>query len=191
MGQYYTPIIQRKNKYEGFYAHHYNNGLKLMEHSYIGNSFVETVAKELLHNKGRLAWVGDYAEPEDVKNELASNFIEKEREFGNTNKYSKPIVVNDNENCVLLLLINHSKKVFVDMRKYLRLAKEDEMGLIVHPLPLLTAIGNGKGGGDYHANTCREMIGSWACDEIEIGLLDEKCQTYQDITEEVLFDEYN
>lgn len=34
---------------------------------------------------------------------------------------------------------------------------------VTHPLPLLTAIGNGRGGGDYHG-TNESMVGMWAMD---------------------------
>lgn len=49
MGQYYKPIIlSDDNKVVAYmYSHDYDNGLKLMEHSYIGNNFVETFASLL------------------------------------------------------------------------------------------------------------------------------------------------
>ena len=64
MGQYYYPtILREKNKRfysEEFYSHDYDNGLKLTEHSYCGNNFVETIMAQLLNKPGRLAWLGDY-----------------------------------------------------------------------------------------------------------------------------------
>ena len=64
MGQYYYPtILREKNKRfysEEFYSHDYDNGLKLTEHSYCGNHFVETIMAQLLNKPGRLAWLGDY-----------------------------------------------------------------------------------------------------------------------------------
>jgi len=41
MGQYYKPISIDKMTF--LYSHDYGNGLKLMEHSYIGNNLVNTV----------------------------------------------------------------------------------------------------------------------------------------------------
>lgn len=41
----------------------------------------------------------------------------------------------------------------------------------MHPLPILTCIGNGLGGDDYHSPTddsTDEYIGAWAWDEISI-----------------------
>ena len=40
----------------------------------------------------------------------------------------------------------------------------------IHPLPLLTSEGNGRGGGDYHTSDeyLENMVGSWARDVIEV-----------------------
>ena len=35
----------------------------------------------------------------------------------------------------------------------------------IHPLPILTCIGNGRGGGDYYG-TNMDMVGAWAMDRI-------------------------
>ena len=49
-------------------SHSYDNGLKLMEHSYQGNNFVSTFEKQLTrmgaHYKSRVVWAGDYADEE-------------------------------------------------------------------------------------------------------------------------------
>jgi len=64
MGQYYRPT--NIDKFESLYSHDFDNGLKLMEHSYIKNTFVKAVER-LLSPKGpwhkcRLCWAGDYME---------------------------------------------------------------------------------------------------------------------------------
>lgn len=38
MGQYYRPTIHTENGVLSFHAHDFDNGLKLMEHSWIGQS---------------------------------------------------------------------------------------------------------------------------------------------------------
>jgi len=43
MGQYYTPILFKGNTEKAFLSHQFDTGLKLMEHSYIGNSFTESI----------------------------------------------------------------------------------------------------------------------------------------------------
>jgi hypothetical protein len=62
MGQYYYATCIDKMEY--LYSHDFDNGLKLMEHSYIGNKFVEA-AERLLSpggawHKRRICWAGDY-----------------------------------------------------------------------------------------------------------------------------------
>ena len=42
-----------------------------------------------------------------------------------------------------------------------------EVDSVLHPLPLLTAVGNGRGGGDY-AGINADKIGSWAFDVLEV-----------------------
>lgn len=62
MGQYYHPTSIDKMEY--LYSHHFDNGLKLMEHSYIKNNFVKAVERLLSPNgawhKTRFCWAGDY-----------------------------------------------------------------------------------------------------------------------------------
>ena len=187
MGQYYTPIIIRGNSKQSFYSHNYDNGLKLMEHSYIGNTFVETVLRQIFENKARLAWVGDYAEPEDVEQdkELVEKFIEVERTESDKKYRRKPEPVGKFENSMYLIFINHTKKQYLVINEYL--AKNnvmDKWGMIAHPIPLLTAIGNGKGGGDYRGSNM-EDIGIWACDVIEANY--EAPKDYTNITSEIRF----
>ena len=67
---------------------------------------------------------------------------------------------------------------------------DDVADFILHPLPLLTCIGNGKGGGDYHG-TSMERIGSWALHPLAIlpEGLPEPDGEWEDISESVLFEE--
>ena len=70
MGQYYKPVCIEKNEY--LYSHDYDNGLKLMEHSWIGNNFMDAVMT-LIKPKGlwyrqQIVWAGDYADPEKDEN---------------------------------------------------------------------------------------------------------------------------
>lgn len=63
MGQYYMPLlIGSDKKILRFYSHNYNNGLKLMEHSWVGNNFVNAVLGYIKDNPMRVAWVGDYSD---------------------------------------------------------------------------------------------------------------------------------
>lgn len=52
MGQYYRPVCILDDRLESISSYDYDNGAKLMEHSYIGNNFVEA-AEFLLLPGGR------------------------------------------------------------------------------------------------------------------------------------------
>ena len=190
MGQYFKPIILGKQPQEGqqekviawMYSHEYGNGLKLMEHSYQTNSFVETFEKELssIGNfyKSRVVWSGDYAdvEPgltiieEGVECELnlyslCNEHNEIKPKVGHTKQYQ--------------YILNHTKKLFVDKNKIPEIV--GWKGAKIHPLPLLTCEGNGRGGGDYRGES--ELIGSWSRDIISV----EKGKPWMDYTE-MIFD---
>lgn len=157
MGQYYYPVNLDKEEY--LYSHDYGNGLKLMEHSYIGNDFVETIEQLLTSSwkKTRIVWAGDYMDDglfiEDSYNNLHKNNLHKHA----SQHFDKISPKFENFN-VGRYLVNHSKKEFVDKGK---MSRGD-----VHPLPLLTCSGNGRGGGDYHGRS--RYVGSWAGDVISV-----------------------
>ena len=81
MGQYYNAVIEVDGNKEVFY--HQVDGeymmAKLMEHSYYNNPFVLAVASKLWRTKGKLAWVGDYADANDFNwNEAFENAHEND-----------------------------------------------------------------------------------------------------------------
>ena len=157
MGQYYYPIILNSDGKIVVWmcAHNYNNGLKLMEHSYLGNNFVSTfefgLSPEGPHYKSHVVWAGDYAdkEPDQEKNlyQMCDEYTMISPQVKETKMYR--------------YIINHSKKQFVDKTK---VPKQENFTL--HPLPLLTCEGNGRGGGDYRGES--PLIGSWARDVISV-----------------------
>ena len=62
MGQYYRPLmIFEDGEERSAYSHAFDNGLKLMEHSWVGNNFVNAVLHEIEDRPARVAWIGDYA----------------------------------------------------------------------------------------------------------------------------------
>jgi len=161
MGQYYHPI--NEDKMEHLYSHDYDNGLKLMEHSWMGNNFVRTVEHLLSPgqpwHKCRLTWSGDYGDrtgelyPENDKGKI------------------KPLISEHDYKYIL----NHDKKMFVDKENTTGFTpqwindseRNDEWK--IHPLPLLTADGNGRGGGDYYGYDPDDIVGSWAGDRISVS----------------------
>jgi len=189
MGQYYTPVfLSSKGEItHSFNSHEYGNGLKLMEHSYLRNEFVNAVVNTAiaLNKPVRIVWAGDYADGEYNK-ELAKEIYDKltdDEKQGMTLSQMKKVkdyalfgsmpnlysLVRDKEtnvpdadskfNRLIRYIVNEDKKEFVDLW-YLPL-----LGHIIHPLPLLTCEGNGRGGGDYYG-TSMSLVGSWARDRI-------------------------
>ena len=180
MGQYYTPIIMKGMEYICFKPQDYDSWFKLTEHAYQNNHLVNAVVIFLTNNPSRLAWVGEYAESCDMpeKEGRIDDFIElNEHPNYKSNLTCKTPEAN--------IYINHSqKKYFILAEKH----KEDE--LVLHPLPLLTALGNGKSESDYYG-TCMELVGTWATDMIEVknNLSDDLLKNYEDISSMLKFEE--
>ena len=165
MGQYYLPIFldEKTDGNEKILAHmtswDYHNGAKLMEHSFVGNHFMNTIENELSpkgkYSKKRLVWAGDYAdnEPSSDSNlfQLCTDDLKIMPEtVRNLAKYR--------------YLLNHTKKEFVNMRQL----DKGGSGWEVHPLSILTCEGNGRGGGDY-SGVGIEYVGIWARDSISVA----------------------
>ena len=201
MGQYYKPTVEKDGEVSVFYSHDYDNGLKLMEHSYIGNDFVNAVSTKILKSPGRVAWIGDYSnsgadeygdDPYEKKLPYESFVKMYEKAWGEHEEYPHPApapILEDD--CNGMYLVNHDIKCYIALEDYVKANKWTERGvwkdgkidesetydMCVHPLPLLTACGNGRGGGDYFAQyPDYEFIGTWAFDLLEIT--DEKPEEY-------------
>lgn len=194
MGQYYTPVLmgKRYGVQATLYSWDYDNGLKLMEHSYMGNNFVNAVLRKIDHQPMRIAWMGDYADdyPDDdskirepyQQKLLKKNFMRIFDQQGKKRIKPEPLEGFDKpEDFDGWYLINHSRKAYVDLGEYQRKngwtekwtdrnGVTHERWSVVHPLPLLTACGNGRGGGDYHSNyPDYDKVGTWAFDLIEFA----------------------
>ena len=139
-----------------------------MEHSYIGNLFVEAVEFLLIDdgegNKGRwsgnkIVWAGDYANAEPLDgNNLYSLVQEKDKL-----KMLIEAVPPDYH-----YLVNWDKKEFVDKTKCKPMNGVWNVNEFkIHPLPLLTADGNERGGGDYNGEGI-DYVGTWARDRISL-----------------------
>ena len=191
MGQYYYPtLLDEQYKGDGWlYSHSYDHtGLKLMEHSYMGVGFVNAVLAKIKDNPMRVAWIGDYSDDPWSGEEPYQKKIPKEKFEEIFNK-----VHGDNaDDCQIhpeplegfdkatdyneWFLVNHTRRSYVDLGEFQHKNgwQEEWNGkkywYSIHPLPLLTACGNDRGGGDYHdcypdCNKC----GLWAFDLIEFS----------------------
>ena len=184
MGQYFKCInIDHREFIES------SGGLKLMEHSYIGNS-VTDLANYLLSPEGpwhqsRIVWAGDYMDDglyldqiKDLDHYLS--LVEKDYEEYST-EYNREEVslysvaehfqqaeepwseVLDRIATSYPYFLNHTKKEYVDLQTI----RQDRYGYRIHPLPILTSSGNGRGGGDFWGLPQNDaLVGHWVGDVI-------------------------
>lgn len=182
MGQYYKPINIDKKQY--VYSHDFGNGLKLMEHSYVGNNFVKVV-EALIAEGGawhgdHIVWAGDYADPE--KGVKVKRFKDSYTGKMRTSKPNLWDLVDDSVDPAMKIkpcggksyryVINLDTKKFVDTKQIpmTDIWKDEngkEFSVCIHPLPILTCEGNGRGGGDLHKED--PLIGSWARQRVTVS----------------------
>lgn len=183
MGQYYN-IVTRTNRTNGVYTVYDRSTkkykgdepeymmAKLTEHSWIGNWTMDSLSAKLFQHPMRMAWVGDYADQlaeysianKDLDYSTAMELHRIAWNDENTKFHSLMVTEFEYSGTIL---VNHSKKLYLKMDKYINASKFQNWGedWCAHPLSLLTAIGNGLGGGDYHGIN-EDEIGIWAFDVI-------------------------
>ena len=193
MGQYYLAILlaeKELTKVEFIRAwlspHSFDNGFKLMEHSYLNNNFVATletlISPDGMFYKSRVVWAGDYADNEPDSEEnlhgMTGRATLKEigpgplhRDWSGTggnilNSFWLNPTFRDWTEANYRYVVNHTKKQYVDKEHVLEEAEDKQ--LCIHPLPLLTAEGNGRGNGDYRTESDLELVGTWARDVISV-----------------------
>lgn len=172
MGQYYRPVIKAENDADVRILDlkcvgEEWNGSKLLEHSYIHNSFMDAITNLLIDNPHHVVWAGDYSdEPDDWANIDWTNYAEV---WDVDTDRKEKLEMVEKFSYKGLKLINHTQKMYVSFYDVIRHCK-DKYGYIIHPLSLLTALGNGRGGGDYY-DECpdAEMCGRWAGDLISVS----------------------
>lgn len=186
MGQYYRVITKKDNKHYKIYNRNIIvNGkeeymmAKLTEHSWWYNPFVNAIAEKIYKNPHNVVWLGDYSN--DFMVEYPSGFnnlsVKKIKYFDKIAWGDKDKSIAINSSDFLLdekYLVNHTKQEFVNCSEYFDkcvMGKGDNFGWCLHPLSLLTCIGNGCGGGDYRSPTedsTFELVGTWAFDNISV-----------------------
>jgi hypothetical protein len=192
MGQYYKAVFLAENKkpIASVSSYDFGSGAKLMEHSWMKNPFVRFVERQLMVAPQKLVWAGDYADnekPETITEREIKILADEESEYWNTEKLRKNGVnlysladtigklihdervenkyEHDYKGVAPLkakYLVNHDKQEFVDKTK----VPKDKEGWQIHPLPLLTCEGNGRGGGDFRGEN--KLIGVWARNRISV-----------------------
>lgn len=165
MGQYYT--IVNVDKKEVLYPF---GGVKLMEFSYDKTTTIITLMN-LLKNKwkgDRVYVVGDYAD-DKIYNKIDYNwhdtYMKVCEELGvkedNTLYnfiYSFEQVEKSKAKTTPRYIYNHAKKQVVDLMD----CEKDSWGYTIAPISLLLAMGNDRGGGDFHEGyRGYEHVGEW------------------------------
>lgn len=194
MGQYYKfKNIDKKEepKEERGFA-------KLTEHSYLGNNYCKSVL-QLLSNewKGdRILHIGDYAEDGVGANtDELINQIKNNEDIANIYDSDYKCVKSHYDMQKIRYVYNHDKKEYIDL--YMQPIQwcyidGNELGVVkFNSFALLSACGNGLGGGDYPSYCVNsDKIGSWAGDHFTSSsdLLNE----YSDYTKNTyIFNEMN
>lgn len=173
MGQYYRCLLTDANGKMVAYNRSVDGEYqmaKLMEHSWWSNIFVGTICNKLYMSPHRVAWVGDYAfgtEELDFDQRKLGRICGAAWSGDGYEVKFAPLSLD------YAYLVNHSKKQYVDSIDYKKKSRGtgDDADWIIHPLPLLTAIGNGLGLGDYNCpseDSTVDLVGSWADDIIEV-----------------------
>ena len=191
MGQYYKTIIKIDTEIEDRIikidndCFEFSHGLKLMEHSWLGSEWADLLALQLYNQTCRVAEVGDYAD------EFPLHSVAHREQFNRHIKSAKGLeTLMKDGNWVGFdykdkYLVNLDAKLYIDFNSYMEKCK-DSYGYIVSPMNLLTAQGNGRGGGDYHnCYPCFDLVGKWAWDLICIK--DEKPEGFEEF--QVIFKE--
>ena len=188
MGQYYKTAIG-----DNIYVF---LGVKLMEHSWMS---CQGELYDLIKNTPkRVANIGDYTEFDETDSaqyadETAEAWTREKFELAwGSKSHIKEGVIGEKEFETYEearanrqpapstgLLINHSKKEYLILSRYVKAAtalhylseteETDEFSpRVISPLTLLTATSNDKGGGDYHSgNVFSDECGRWAGSIIE------------------------
>jgi hypothetical protein len=195
MGQYYKPVSLDRKEY--LYTHDYANGLKLMEHSYIDNSFMNVVEKLLAPEgpwyKNRIVWAGDYGDEKlfvPPHDDLFDEDGEKVEDTENINLYGymsyagtkispeaapegsdykerADIADKIEKDTTLIYVCNWSKKEYVD------LTAVQPVGMHGWEAnykihPLSILTCNGNGRGGGDFRGEHPLVGAWAADQISM-----------------------
>ena len=164
MGQNYRAFVWTKDAVVTVVDPSDRDGGKLMEHSILGSDITNSIMAGIYNNPYRIAWVGEYAKEEECAR-LGFNY--NDNVWGNNVRANKP----DFSGVYLAkYIVNHTKMEYVDFFCYIYDSGahfKDQFETVIHPLPLLTAVGNGRGSGDYDKRfPYSDIVGRWAGDVI-------------------------
>lgn len=189
MGQYFELV----NISEGVvFEQNFNTigGMKLTEHSYLTNPLAVELRARLAWQwrNGRIAHLGDYASDGGSANDVYKKYQDILSDTENLEH--QKIILEDVEKMDAFeypYILNNDKKEYVDILTALphEIAIEANENLekfklklwVFDPVLMLTAVGNGMGGGDYSVETYPDydLVGRWAGDRLSAT---NECQTF-------------
>ncbi|WP_251159426.1 hypothetical protein [Caniella muris] len=183
MGQYFVGVLRKKGSDDFLLADpgSLKDGLKLTEHAYANDlgtpgspcvgeavSAAMGALKEAGATGAQVWWMGDYAD-DVLSNTDVDGVAAWKAAWKNSNKATPLSNTLDGHLACQGFLVNLSRKLFVDILASLGLREVNCFGHFCcahHPLPLLCAVGNGQGGGDYYGPDSADEVGAWAGDTI-------------------------
>lgn len=184
MGQYYRAMTRQANKRFVVYnrdvitdGEKQYTPAKLTEHSWWLNPFVNAVAKTLYYEPKHVVWLGDYAQDFMADYPDGFNGITRARvQYWDKICWGEPdkgvAVAGTDFSLDGKFVVNLTKKHYFDCDTYFRnsvMRDNTYDGWCLHPLPLLTCIGNRCGCGDYNYpsyDSTYDLVSTWAFDEI-------------------------
>ena len=187
MGAYYEASLEANKKHtevyvgkltEGEYfrvnTHDIDgNGLKLMEHSYIGNSYVAHILSLIEDNPTNVIWLCDYSEDEtynwETVNEVETNKMEIKSRFRGESGF----------------IINHTTNEYISLKAYQTEFRKHSKEWATSPLPFLTNSEEGAmGGGDLR--TDEPTRGLWKNHLISYSKSLGEFKSFKNITKDVI-----
>lgn len=185
MGQYYRIAIRKEGEKQINLIR--PEGVKMMEHAYIGNFACQAAFKMLLNSPSRVAWVGDYTlyQPEGKPAYIkradlfkgrteARKFVLAAARYAWGRKHEKLVDIDEIgmvDGDADIVIINHDKKQYINLRRYKQFFSYASWGHIwcINPLAILCDASMEFAGGDY----CGANIsfdGLWSGDVIEVKI---------------------
>lgn len=181
MGQYYKACLIKKDNVKVITP----DWMKIMEHSWYGNTIMRRVEKLLFNNPTRVMWVWDYSQAAPFCWEYKWDDEEDwfNRSYSEFDLLSKEIDKN-------YYLINHSKECYINMTMQ-EVSKEfqDWDWRVVHPLSLLTRVDSEEAWGDYHPELNKDKLWIWCGDLLEVRSDLDWTVWYIDLTNDLYFKE--
>ncbi len=160
MGQYFRACIKQNGnlKIYSFLGH-----AKLTEHSWCSNGSINVLCQQIYNSSAAIAWVGDYADDFPLYREVwpVSDYLDVSEDAADA------LLGNKQANLNGKYLVNLTKAEYVDFDEYFE--KSSMSYGCLHPLPILTCVGNGEGGGDYYGKRGKKFVGTWCFDEIMLS----------------------